>query len=65
MLMRSDNNFELLQKVRCINKITIANDFKNLIAQESIDFNWNIFSIRKNIIRLLIPHKRNERTGEW
>ena len=65
MLMRSDNNFELVQKGRCINKITIAIDFKISIAQESNDFNWNIFSIRKIIIRLPIPHKRNEWTAEW
>ena len=45
--MRSFNDFERLQKVRCIDKITIAIDFKRFIAQESNDFNWNIFNIKK------------------
>ena len=63
--MCSDNDFELLQNVRCYNKITIAIDFKSLIAQEGNDFNWNIFIMRKIILRLPILCKRNDRTAIW
>ena len=63
--MCSDNDFELLQNVRCYNKITIAIDFKSLIAQEGIDFKWNIFIIKKIILRLPIPCKRKNGNEIW